>query len=574
MNNSQLCLLINQSAHMCVLIFFFFQMITESTCSCELVVKIGSNEYEEISNALNSLLRSCTIAREKFLFVERQIHPTSYFGSFTNSSSICQIPIQCQSLSCLIFLPDEFFHQHEKKDFFKSIHLWKFHHKIELVNEYQQIIARQDYYELSQYLPLWSIAHIPLNKQIIVRFNIFTKNFQSMLKFYQDLFQQKPDCSKSGFVLFHITSKKNCRMVYQFSLKSSSSIQSYIISQNAHLKIRLHHLNDFLHRYSSKLFTINQFEHYIYDPDGNLLHLCLHDYTSQLKTTSKTSINDSGFGDSSPSDRSIPFFHPQFSRIISPIDNQSYSSNDSGQCTSISSNDFHLFKSRVPHISVRSAKQSEVNNRLKQQEKAGERRRRRTSSCQWKIWIFRFLLALFLMSPKRSLYESEPRLSHSITPRNRFYSSMNNIRKKIDPIRPCSSIHFQTLESKTVVDDEESEVSYEVDSPRSSNSYLQRFLSQKQQPNVRQLITQFENSHLRPKSAPLVDFLPRLTSHPIDMITADDNDDDQTTNSRINIGITLDSRLRKTPVFDMLRSTMMESPRSNRSASHLPIARF
>ena len=151
---------------------------------------------------------------------------------------------------------------------------------------------------------------------------------------------------------------------------------------------------------------------------------------------------------------------------------------------------------------------------------------------------------------------------------------MNNIRKKIDPIRPCSSIHFQTLESKTVVDDEESEVSYEVDSPRSSNSYLQRFLSQKQQPNVRQLITQFENSHLRPKSAPLVDFLPRLTSHPIDMITADDNDDDQTTNSRINIGITLDSRLRKTPVFDMLRSTMMESPRSNRSASHLPIARF
>lgn len=351
-------------------------MNIESNCPCELIVKIGSNEYDEISNALTSLLRLCTIHQEKFFIVERQIHPTSYFGSFTNVSSIVQIPIQCQSLSCLIFLPDEFFHEHETKDFFKSIHLWNFHHKIELVNEYQQIIARQDYYELSQYLPLCSIAHIPLNKQIIVRFNIFTKNFQNMLRFYQDLFQQQPDCSKSGFVLFHISSKRKSkeRIIYQFSLKSSPSIQSYIISQNAYMKIRLYHFEQFLHQYSSKLFMINQFEHYIYDPDGNLLHLCLHEYPTcssrDMKTMiSNSQINDSGVGDSSPSDRSIPFFHPHFSRIISPID----SSNDSGQCTSISSNDCQTLKSirqglpLMNSISVRAAKQSEMDDRLKQQ---------------------------------------------------------------------------------------------------------------------------------------------------------------------------------------------------------------
>jgi len=48
-------------------------------------------------------------------------------------------------------------------------------------------------------------------------------------------------------------------------------------------------------------------------------------------------------------------------------------------------------------------------------------------------------------------------------------------------------------------------------------------------------------------------------------------DDDRISNSRINIGITLDSRLRKTPVFDMLRSTMMES---TKTYSSKPIARF
>ena len=58
---------------------------------------------------------------------------------------------------------------------------------------------------------------------------------------------------------------------------------------------------------------------------------------------------------------------------------------------------------------------------------------------------------------------------------------------------------------------------------------------------------------------------------------------DHTRSPRINIGITLDSRLRKTPVLDMLRSTTMESDtlepqRFNRTYSlknsFIPIARF
>ncbi len=358
----------------------------DSNSPCELILKIGRNEYEEIFTAIISLLRSCSINDQKFVFVERQIQPTTYFGSFTTPSSTTKTPIRCQSLSCVIFLTDELFQQQENKEFFKSLHLWNFHHKIELLNEYKQAIARQDYYELSHFLPLWSISHIPYNQQIIIRFNIFTKNFDSMLKFYQNLFQRQPDSSKIGFVLYNLSTSINPKLCYQFSIKYSPLIQSYTISQNAYLKFRLNNLNNFLHQYPSKLFTINPLEYYIYDPDGNLLHLYLHHIPSNTKESisSKSLIqtNDSGFGDSS-SDPSIQFFHSTVSQIHplinKDIDDQSHSSNDSGQYSSISSTDLQIMKQKfqqhfiptVNSIAVRSAKKCEIDYRLKQQQKTG-----------------------------------------------------------------------------------------------------------------------------------------------------------------------------------------------------------
>ena len=330
-------------------------MNIDMSSPCEFILKIGCNEYDEISNAIITLLRSCEIDNEKFISLERQIQPTSYFGSFTIQSSILKIPIQCQSLSCVIFLTDELFRNSKTKNFFNSIHLWNFHHKIELLNEYKQTIARQDYYELSQSLPLWSISNIPFNKQIIVRFNIFTNNFQSMLMFYEDLFQRKPDSSKSGFVLFNLSSSSNVH--YQLSIKYSPSIQSYSISQSAYLKFRLTNLNYFIHQYTSKLFTINKFEYYIYDPDGNLLHLDLNNQSStgnelMMNTKPFVQTHDSGVGDSS-SDPSGRLIQP-------PIDEQ----DDSGQYSSISSSEP---VPSVNNISVRPARKCEIDFRLKQQ---------------------------------------------------------------------------------------------------------------------------------------------------------------------------------------------------------------
>ncbi|UJR16138.1 hypothetical protein I4U23_003049 [Adineta vaga] len=591
-------------------------MINDHQSPCELILKIGCNESDEIASAITSLLRSCSIADQTFLFVERQIQPSTYFGSFTSSTLRSKNPIQCQSLSCVIFVTDDIFKQHSKKEFFKSINIWNFHHKIELLDEYRHILARQDYYELSHLLPLWSISHIPFNRQIIIRFNIFTKNFDNMIKFYKHLFQRHPDSSKSGFALFYLPSSSSSsssssthpKILYQFSIKYSPSIESYTISQGAYLKFRLNNLNHFLHEYTRKLFTINKFEYYIHDPDGNLLHLCLHHKSSNTKESlllNKSFLhpNDSGFGDSSdPSIQLLKSNMSQINPINNDIDVQSHSSNDSGQCSSISSNEIkrtvHQNSAyKTNSISVRSATKSEINTRLKQQQE------QRT--------------VLSHVSQKPSLYESEPRIFNTDLT-TRCYSSMNSI-KKLNQTRPISTQHFQS----SIFNNDDYDVSYEVDSPRvdsetstsqSSTSYLNTFLLKNQSSihsqNVKHLIAQFEQSKiktggtLRPKSVPLADQLltnnltqqqqPQQPTHRTIRQHStfdwefDDSDllntvDEQRRSPRINIGITLDSRLRKTPVLDMLRSTTMQSDLNESQHLHrtnsfkyssIPIARF
>ena len=402
---------------------------------CELIFKIGSNECDEISTAISSLLRTCSISEQAFFVVERQIHPTTYYGSFTNQSSpTTSIPIQSQSLSCVLLLTDDILKQQQlvrpsqistthknssailpkSKHFFKSTHIWNFHHKIELLDENKQALARQDYYELSYFLPLWSVSHIPHSRQPIVRFNIFTQHFDTMLTFYTRLFQRKPDSSKPGFVLFLLPSSPHSKIIYQFSIKYSPSIQPYTIAQSAYLKFRLNNLDHFLNEYSSKLFKLNKFEYYIYDPDGNLLHLHLYDISNiksieesnQLKTLIHT--NDSGVGESSdpPTTKFFSSTVPQGYKPFYPnhndkqqgiianadVDVQSHSSqssHDSGRWSSLSSNEINSanrIKRTVHHIPITimnstsvlaaaAAKQSENhleeaihNYRLKQQQ--------------------------------------------------------------------------------------------------------------------------------------------------------------------------------------------------------------
>ena len=121
----------------------------------------------------------------------------------------------------------------------------------------------------------------------------------------------------------------------------------------------------------------------------------------------------------------------------------------------------------------------------------------------------------------------------------------------------------------------------------SLTGYLNAFLLKKQQQQSMQ-----SHASERPKSAKNASqrSIPhqssRLRSKSVTFEWEKSNIDHekiQTSTPRINIGITLDSRLRRTPVLDMLRSTTMQSDtiepqRFNRTNSlkyhFVPIARF
>jgi hypothetical protein len=200
-----------------------------------------------------------------------------------------------------------------------------------------------------------------------------------MLTFYTRLFQRKPDSTKPGFVLFILPSSPHIKIIYQFSIKYSPSIQPYTIAQSAYFKFRLNNIDHFINEYSSKLFTLNKFEYYIYDPDGNLLHLHLYDLSNikyseesnHLKTLMHT--NDSGVGDSSdpPTTQLFSSTVPQGYKPFYPINNEkqppianadidvqshsSQSSHDSGRWSSLSSNEINTanrIKRTVHHIPI------------------------------------------------------------------------------------------------------------------------------------------------------------------------------------------------------------------------------
>lgn len=671
---------------------------------CELILKVGGNEYDEILTAITSLLRVCSINEQTFFVLERQIHPTAYSGSFTNSSP-SSFSIATQSLSCVLLLTDDILKQKQllrpqssstigsstklsstplfpkSKHFFRSNQIWNFHHKIELLDDKKQSIARQDYYELSQFLPLWSVSHIPHSRQPIVRFNMFTQHFDSLLTFYSRLFGSQPDSSKPGFALFILPSLPHVKIIYQFSIKYSPSIKAYTIAQSAYLKFRLNNLDKFLSEYTSKLFRMNQSEYYIYDPDGNLLHLQLSDHSTKIHRDEQLihkSIHhriDSGMGESSdPSTMKQIFsstvpdgYRPFFSTMNNKIDKQqrsqadvdleshsSQSSHDSGRWSSISSTDVHLnhrnkrtttansnglMKTSTPRTkkNVRHQDKQTPENidkiRLKQQH-------RQT------LWPSGKKNDLF----KTSLYDSEPRLGNLTAVANRYYSSMSDVQSMSSNGLSSKNVH-EVNRSKVPthllpINDLECDVSYEVDSPRQQNNnspvgYLNAFLMRKKQEEnspgtlvLNNFIEQSDKTTIRrPLSAPLVDQnqkptksilhrRPNSTMPPVlnksprkrsksvtfefnqsdgEVDGQDDFENDQFHSAlddgkipfiidehqrtrRINIGITLDSRLRRTPALDMLRSTAMEEDcrietnslnrRNSVRENFVPIARF
>ncbi|CAF1164581.1 unnamed protein product [Didymodactylos carnosus] len=552
--------------------------MSKCQCPCELVLKVGCNEADEISSALTNLLRSCSISENNFFLIERQTQPTSYFGSFTtptttsssSNSSIDDLQqIPSQSLSCVLLITDDILKRQQlvsslssvntnvngnngklpkSKYFFKSS-IWNFHHKIELLDEFKSTIARQDYYELSKHLPLWSVSHVPLSRLPIIRFNIFTLQFDLMVKFYSSLFQHKPESTKPGFVLYILQHSQT--KIVQFSIKYSPSIKSYCLSQTAHLKFCLKTLSTQLQtEYSSKLFYLNKYEYCIHDPDGNLLHLHLvrneqttvfvHEQSQRTaKHPQEICTNDSGVGESDPQlnlfSSIVPQgYHPYPRQQLSipptvttkingtvPQDqdihsHSSQSSHDSGRWSSISSNELATLQTTtVPEAvqpiqyvlngrqSTTTIKHVPITNRNVFENAGHEYRQQRVNIDKSRERVFG------KSQNKSTLYESEPRLLTNLnlfdsnkSSTNRYYSSMSTIEQQPlskqynnhqqhirlvehdyigQPAQTSTPLHIskstclrpwqeETLQPQWY--DQTFDVSYEVDSPRSSNYCL------------------------------------------------------------------------------------------------------
>lgn len=252
-------------------------------------------------------------------------------------------------------------------------------------------------------------------------------------------------------------------------------------------------------------------------------------------------------------------------------------------------------------------------------------------------------VSLNLPQWKRSIYESEPRLSDIKSFDNRCYSSMKHIPKS----NQAHSVLKTNVKSSVLRNSSNNNDNFsQVKSPNlqseslkyaSANGYLNAFLLKKQQQQQQHIhsqklkpnTSQIERPNIiatdvRPKSAPTIDQtassllkskniilqqkstnnrlpLPLQRSSKIysksvtfqsensQNHTLNTNDENinttlnQARSRRINIGITLDSRLRKTPVLDMLRSTTMQSDliepqhlnrMNSLGRSFIPIARF
>ncbi|CAF0872622.1 unnamed protein product [Didymodactylos carnosus] len=683
--------------------------MSKCQCPCELVLKVGCNESDEISSALTNLLRSCSISENNFFVIECQTQSTSYLGSLTtiitasssSNSSVDDVQqISSQSLSCVLLITDDILKRQQlvsslssissninsnngklpkSKYFFKSS-IWNFHHKIELLDEYKSTIARQDYYELSKHLPLWSISHVPLSRLPIVRFNIFTQQFDLMVKFYSSLFQHKPESIKPGFVLYILQHSQT--KIVQFSIKFSPSIKSYCLSQTSHLKFRLKTLSTQLQtEYSSKLFYLNKYEYCIHDPDGNLLHIhlltneqtatCVQEPSLRtVKHHQEICTNDSGVGDSESQlnlfSSVIPQgYHPYSQQKLSigptlttktnsttPQDqdihsHSSQSSHDSGRWSSISSNELATLRT------ITTTTANTLTNRNNFENMSNEYKQQQVNSNK---------------------------------EREKTHDTFGQPTQTSTPLHLSKSTHlrpFQEEKRQSQLFDQTCDVSYEVDSPRNSNcdnsrdyvkkenveGYLNAFLQKKNRKhqntttlilpkiqqekqhnmndsslrrfsndekqrtnsiNVKALIAQFETSRIerspvRPLSAPLVQSTtnrkPKSILHRRSITTSidvhkcdtninssrkrsksvtfdcngnqtDDEDEEEnnieqrinrpsscidfvkqerqipiqfytyhtrdgTRSPKLNIGITLDSRLRKTPVLEMIRSSAM-----------------
>lgn len=231
--------------------------------------------------------------------------------NYKNSFSLCLEPddmegkamksylnkeqLSTQSLSVVLFLHEESIYQLNAR--FAKHYLesppWDFHHKIELANRTDmRTVARQDYYESSPDLPLWSVCSVHYGNEQL-RFNIFVKHFEEMKQFYSVLTGCETSASKPGFCTFDLYSQPGLEI--KLSLKYSPCLRPRP-SKLSGLKFNVRDVL-YVKRRLRLMLTPNGDNTWISrDPDGNVIILSRVDneFCDVGVEGQSTEVSDSG----------------------------------------------------------------------------------------------------------------------------------------------------------------------------------------------------------------------------------------------------------------------------------------
>ncbi|ESO94702.1 hypothetical protein LOTGIDRAFT_175342 [Lottia gigantea] len=146
---------------------------------------------------------------------------------------------------------------------------WQLHHTVILQKKSVALrtVAQQDFYELSNELPLWSVCPTLMDQEYI-RIQLFVKNYQKMVEFYRLLTNGEGTSRKPGFCFFQLNTPTGQKI--QLSLQYCSSITPLQV-RNAILSFRTREIAAMqskcrLIKLSGNVYTTR-------DPDGNTIRL-------------------------------------------------------------------------------------------------------------------------------------------------------------------------------------------------------------------------------------------------------------------------------------------------------------
>lgn len=239
---------------------------------CTLQIKVQLGEASCLKTTYSPLLEGMDPTFQFISIKESDDADSFSLYSWTDEDTLEEESsfLHCQAISVVLFLY-ETFGRLSATDVQMNFNFnpWKFHHRVELPeNAKPRVSARQDFYQTSPELPLWSICPVHHGNEHL-RFHIFVKNFNEMRSFYELLTGKKANSGSPGFCYFTLYSQSGFDV--QLSLKHLPQIVPEP-SNSVRLKLKIKDIGTFMHIFSEP--PVKEDATWIVkDPDGNELVL-------------------------------------------------------------------------------------------------------------------------------------------------------------------------------------------------------------------------------------------------------------------------------------------------------------